>query len=712
MMNRTPPLSLAVVLSLFTVIFLAGTTPMAQETQPEETFIVKEIIISGNTEISEEEILNTLELKTDQETTKAEAENRLTAVKDMGVLKNVDTDLKTSDGQLTLEIEVQEYPVVKEIEFIGTSSLGDQKLKDILSKAGIKTGEPVDRNKVEQGIEDIVKEYEESGYPFVTAGDIDIGETLTVEIIEGKLSSLRIEGLKTVPEEVAINLVEIPKGEVIRLFDLQMTYVNLRGSPYFSNVEVAPARGYKQSDIILRWQLEERTLLEEEREGRRVEIDGNKVFSDGALQDLIRPLPSGKVNNYELLKALKPVYEKYVTSGYVYADLSLTGVENGTFKVEVTEGDIESINIKGNDRTSQKVITNKLNFSVGDPYNSDEAQNSRRRILDLGYFNEVNVEPAKTDEGLVLDLNIKEKTRLNSLNGGLTWSGGGLAGKLTVSTKNLFGIGQDVTLNINRGFSLDSKLGGSLDWKNVYYPSQFNFTKVSLYRDLESEFGSSLSRQGVKASFGFPFTGNLSLNMGYRAEWVSEGDDTDGSLTNIVNSDLVFDDRNNPNFPTSGSRGVLTIEKAGDFAPGVSFTKFKGEWRQYFELPKVNLIEDNTQVIALRSLSEVGFGVPLEYKSYVGGHSTLRGYGGFHTTNYSILNSEYRLELLENDFYITSFVDAGIVLDDIDDPDVLSSAGLELNLQMFGHLRIGAAWALEEDFEWFPTLYFGIGPIF
>ncbi len=711
-MNRTPPLSRTVLLSVFIVIFLGVTALMAQETQPEQTFTIKEINISGNSEISDEDILNELGLTVAQETTKTEVDEKLTAIKDMGVFKSVDTDVETSDGQLTLEIVVEEYPVIKEIEFIGTDSLGTQKLKDRLSEAGVRTGEVLNQDKLQTGLEDIVKEYEESGYPFVTAGDIETGETLRIEIIEGKLANVRIEGLKTVPEEVARDLVEIPKGKVIELFNLQKTYVNFSGSVYFSQVNLSPARGYKQSDIILRWQVTERTLLEGEREGNRVEIRGNTVFSTSTLQNLTNPLPAGKVNNYELLKALKPVYEKYVTSGYIFADISLVGVDNGVFKVEITEGDIEAININGNDRTAQRVIANKLNLSVGDPYNSSDAQNSRRRILNLGYFNEVKVEPSQTDGGLELGLDIKEKTQLNSLNGGLTWSNGGLAGKLSVSTKNLFGLGQDVSLNINRGFAVDSKLGGSIDWKNVYYPSQFNFTEVSLFRDLEDDFGSVLSRQGVKASFGFPFTGNLSLNMGYTAEWVSEDDDPDGSLTNIINADLVFDDRNNPNFPTSGSRGVLTIEKAGDFAPGVSFTKFKGEWRQYFELPKVNLIEENTQVIGLRSISGVGFDVPAEYRTYLGGHSTIRGYGSFPATNYSLANAEYRLQLLENSLYITSFFDAGLVLDDLEEPDVLTSAGLELNLQMFGHLRIGAAWAMEEDFEWFPTFYFGIGPIF
>lgn len=714
-MNKAPEIWIILMLTVVIAISATGVIGLAQEdvTGNQKKYVIKEISISGNKEITEAKIIKKLGVSVDREVTKADLNDKLQNLKEMGVFKNVNSSLETNNGNVTIQIEVEEYPVVKEIRFNGAKSVPVNKLKDILSQSGIKTGQVYDQNELNDAVKEITKEYESRGYLFVTVGDIEIGETLVIEIVEGKLASTRIEGLKTVPEKVARNLIDIPKGEVIKMRDLQMAYVNLRGSVYFQKVNLSPARGYKQSDIILRWQLTERNLLDEETAGSGITVEGNTVLSDGKVQNLIDPLPiGGKINNYQLLTALKPLYEEYMTSGYIYTDLTLEGVKDGTFQIEVTEGEVNSIKIEGNEWTDEKVITNKLNLSAGDPYKSSAAQNSKRRIQNLGYFDEVNLEPQQTENGLVLDVKIEEKKKLNSLHGGLTWSGGGLAGKFSASIKNLFGLGQDVSLSLNRGFTEDAKFGGSLDWKNVYYPSQFNFTKVSIFRDLETSGGSSISRQGIRGSFGVPFTGNLSLNMGYTAEWVSEEDDQDGSLTNIIDTDLIFDTRQNPQFPTSGSRGVLTIEKAGDFAPGVSFTKFTVGWRQYFQLPKVNLIEDKTQVLGFRSQSGIGFGVPDAYKTYLGGHSTLRGIGSFATTNYSLLNSEYRIQLLENNLYFTTFVDAGLTFDELDNPEFITSTGLEFNLQLFGHFRIGAAWPVKEDFSWMPTIYFGVGPIF
>lgn len=698
-------------ISMLMIVLLVSFACNAQNDDSQENFTIEKITISGNSEMTEKEIKDKLGLQESDVVTKSKVQEKISTLKDSGYFRKLEFSADTTEGNMTLEIKVEEYPVLREIEFEGVESIKSDKLREVLKKQGIKTGELINQNDLKKGLEKIVNKYNDEGYPFVTIGNIEIGETLNIKVIEGKLASIRIEGLDTVPKKVAKDLINIPVGETVKLEDLQKSYQNLQTSVYFSSIELSPARGYSQSDIILRWQLTERDLLSEPVEASKLVIKGNTVLSDKRIQNLIKPLlNSAEISNYVLLQSLEPVYDQYIFEGYVYLDFSSTEVKNNVITVKLAEGVVQSVNVKGNDRTAESIITNKLSLTEGTVYNTTDASNSRRRILNLGYFNDVTLEPKNTEDGVTLDLKIKEKNRLNSINGGLTWSNGGLAGKASLSTKNLFGLGQDLSVNIKRGFSLESKLGGSIDWKNVYYPEQFNFTKLSLYRNLSNN--SSISQQGVKATIGYPLSGNLSLNMSYNTEWVSNEGNLESPLTNILTGDLIYDNRNNPLFPTTGSRRSFSVEKAGDFAPGNSFTKFTGDWRQFSQLPTFDLFGKKRQTVGLRLRSGLGIEVPNLYKTGLGGPSTLRGYGGRLVDNYAFANAEYRLQLLENSLFVTTFVDSGIVFTNGSSRELLSSAGFEVNLQMFGHLRIGAAWPLNEDLGWVPTFYFGVGPTF
>jgi len=445
-------------------------------------------------------------------------------------------------------------------------------------------------------------------------------------------------------------------------------------------------------------------VLEGAVEGTKIKYTGNTLYSEEELMELTPDLPGGKLTNYDLLRALNEVYKKYSTAGYSFVDFSVEGGQGETVIIKVLEGKITDIKVEGNTNTARKVITNKILLSEGEVYDSRLVQDSRRKLLDLGYFAKVNPKPNRKSEGIELTFKVKEKTRLNSINGGVTWSDQGLAGRLQLSTKNLFGYGQDVSLRLNRRLALEGKFGGSLDWKNVYYPTGFNFTKLSLYRNVSSS-------QGVEASFGYPLTGKLSLNMGYTIDWLL-GENADGPPTNILSADLIYDDRNNPLFPTSGTKRSLKLEKAGDFAPGLSFSQLTFTGSYFQGLPTLNVAGEKKQTFGFNLKLGLGIDTPKNYQSEFGGKNSIRGVESSVANNFGFLNSEYRLQFIPNGLYLASFIDSGFELGPENDYDFKTSAGLEFNLQLFGHIRIGAAWTLSEELNYVPSFYFGMGPMF
>ncbi|MCF7876513.1 BamA/TamA family outer membrane protein [Candidatus Bipolaricaulota bacterium] len=676
-----------------------------QNEEGETQYILEEIELTGNENLSNSKVIEELGLNEGDKVRKTKVEDKVQSLKGSGFFRNVKSEMEVADGKLRLTLELQEYPVLNEYVFTGVNLINKGKLKKALKEAGVKKGEVINKKELNQGLKNISKKYEKKGYPLISTGKIQIDSSLKIEIVEGQLVSNRVEGLFSVPEETALGMIEVEKGSPVKFKDIQKSYQNLRNSIYFTSVELFPARGYKQSDIILRWKLRERTIIQEPVEAARVELTGNSLFSSAELLESAGKLPDGEVTNYDVLKALAPIYKKYVDKGYSYVDFSSRGVEDEGLVIKISEGVVSEIVIKGNTRTARRVIANKLRFSEGDVLNTDELVDSRRRLLNLKYFSKVEPKPERVDDGIKVVLNVEEKGRLNSVNGGLTWSDAGLGGNLKLSTKNLFGLGQDVSLNLSRKFSLDAKFGGSIDWKNVYYPSGFNFTKLSLYRNVDSN-------QGVRASFGYPLSGNLSLNMGYNADWILEDDDSKSSLTHILSADLIYDNRNNPMFPTSGTRRSLKIEKAGDFAPGLSFSQVTFTGSLFQGLPKINLAGEKKQTFAFNLELGLGIDTPKNYQPEFGGKNSIRGIDKGEASNYGFLNTEYRLQLLPGSLYVTSFVDSGLDFGSGDPFDFKASAGFEINLQLFGNLRIGGAWPLSEDFNYVPGFYFGVGTIF
>ncbi|MBS3787980.1 BamA/TamA family outer membrane protein [Candidatus Bipolaricaulota bacterium] len=697
-------LSIIIFLSTLVLLVSIGTTMRGQDEENETRYVVNKILLSGNEEVPNEEILTELGVEKGDSVSESKLEEKVNNLRDMGVFKTVESSIDVKDGKINLELELAEYPVLEEYEFSGVNLLNTRDLKKVLRDAGIKKGEVINKDKLDEGLKKIQEKYENNGYPFVSLGNIDIDATLSIEVIEGKLAGVRIEGLDTVPDEVALDTIEGEKGEPVRLRDLQRSYQNLQNSVYFTSVNLVPTRGYSRSDIILRWELTERKIVDEVVEGESLRLDGNTLYPSKELSQLTGEIPGGKLTNYDLLRVLKEVYDKYLRDGYRFVDFSLERVQGNTIIIGVFEGEITDIIIEGNKKTARKVISNKILLSEGEVFNSDLVEDSRRKTLDLGYFSEVKPEPTRTSEGIELTFTVKEKSKLNSINGGLTWSSSGLAGKMKLSTKNVLGLGQDISLNLKRNLKFDAKFGGSLDWKNVYYPSGFNFTKLSLYRNV----GSS---QGVKASFGYPLTGKLSLNTGYNADWIL-GDDSLSSITHILSADLVYDDRNNPIFPTAGTKRSLKLEKAGDFAPGLSFTQLTFTGSYFQGLPTLDVGGEKMQAFGFNLQLGLGMDAPKNYQTEFAGKNSIRGMGGEVASNYGFLNSEYRLQLLPGSLYITSFVDSGVKFKEDNNYDFKNSAGFEINLQMFGHLRLGAAWSISEDFNYVPSFYFGMGPIF
>ena len=74
--------------------------------------------------------------------------------------------------------------------------------------------------------------------------------------------------------------------------------------------------------------------------------------------------------------------------------------------------EIVAIQFSGNEVTRERVLLREMALAIGDPADPDSIARSRQAIADLGLFREVIIREQAAEEGLVLDVRVREKRYL------------------------------------------------------------------------------------------------------------------------------------------------------------------------------------------------------------------------------------------------------------------------------------------------------------
>jgi len=400
----------------------------------------------------------------------------------------------------------------------------------------------------------------------------------------------------------------------------------------------------------------------------------------------------------------------------------------------------------GRPRTDPQIILKELTLRPGDLVNQFRLAETYRRLLDLGYFQDVRFDfQPLGEDGYRLVLEVTEQDKLGSLNGGLSFSADGLIGQLSVNGKNLYGTGQDLSVQLDRGILGKAITNWSVDYKTRTLLDFAEYLQIKLFNNTSQERSPEpylLQRLGVESSLAYPWQG-IRTTFGWRLESFTkqfgvtggprrdpfeefEGqgqaldvdfasaageDETDEpsrverGLTNAVSLAVVHDSRNNPLFATRGGVHSARIERAGLFGVGTEdFLKLSSTLIQFFPT-----WEDQT--VALRAVGGLGMDLPAQEFFSLGGATSLRGIEPRRTPAMAFVNVEYRVQVAPMLVQLALFLDAGT-----DGTGAwFRSMGIEgrVNVPYLGWLRLALAWPLEEG--WTPENYrveVGFGPFF
>jgi outer membrane protein insertion porin family len=671
-------------------------------------------------------------------------------------------DKKGDDYQLTYVVVAKQ--TLTEIRVEGNKKFGNKKL---LKKVTSKVGDPLDERKLFTDAQAMKKLYEASGYhrttvEYKTVVNENTGRgSVTFEVTESpkvKIRDVVFEGAQAFSQGKLRRTIKTRRHW---MFSWLTSSGKLKDEQFEEDknklAEFYRDEGYidfEIRDIKFEYPTEKRMVIRfEVYEGKQykvgsVDFKGNELFTAdqisykwaGKKKGYMQMKPGGTFSPKALGEDIEAIQDFYASRGYIGKGSSdrirvnairTPNVEKGTMDVvyQVEEGEpsyVEKIEIKGNQKTKDKVIRRELAVTPGERFDMVRVKLSKERLEGLQYFNKVETEVEPTDvvnqKNLVIS--VEEGTPGNFYMGAGFSSIDSLFGYVGVTQGNfdLFnppyftGGGQKLRVQAQIGTRRKDYLISFIEpWfldRKLIFETDLYHRELSYLSDLFDE-----QRTGIKLGITRPlFNDYVRLGLNYTIEEVgliNVSDDASPTikeeeghrLVSKFGTTLSYDTRGGGMLPNRGQRTELSAELAGGpFGGETDFYRLNLRHSRYirgfFEGHVVELLAE-TGIIEEYGASTR---VPLFDRFFLGGANSLRGYkyrrvgprdnygepiGG---STYWWGTAEYSIPIIER-LRFALFYDVGMVYPQAYQYDFATyndnwGFGIRLNIPRMGPLKL------------------------
>lgn len=718
--------------------------------------VIRELTVEGNRRVQDAVILGRIRSSVGAPFSPSQTSEDLRSIFGLGFFDDVQLKVEDFEGGVKVTFVVVERPFIRDVEFAGNSRIGTSDLQD---KIALKLGTVYNPVEVQRAREKLTEAYEDEGHfevqitPEVEKfGDGDVKVVFTIN--EGRRINIDTivlrgnKGLKDKQIKEAMATKErqyfVLRGTVQRQRleeDMERImavyqdhgYVQARVERHDVAVDRDRARVTITIDVVEGAQyrvgvirLTGVSLLPEEELRRQLGFKTGDVFSRTALRDGVRNLT-----------------DLYSTIGRASVDvIPRTEQQAATttvdVTVEVTEGPevyVERINITGNTRSEDRILRREIPFVEGDLFTLQKLQRARQRLINLGYFDLVNVttQPGTDKTRIIVNVEVTERpTGIFSIGGGFS-SVDSFVGTLDISQNNFLGRGWQLSLRLRAGANSQQGIISFTEPWLFDRPLAAGFDLFNVRREFTEYDYDSL---GGTVRLSHPFAEYWRWQVSYRLtqDDISDISDTADPLlkeeegervTSAITLGLTRDSRDAVAAPTKGGLTVFTLDLAGfggdsRFIKGVaSTTYFRPIWFGH--------------ILSGRVEAGYGFGwsddpLPVFERFYLGGPNSIRSFkarrisptdddgnriGG---TTEVLGNLEYIVPLPFN-FRVAGFLDVGNVYGftrKFDITDTREAVGAGVRWQSpFGPIRIDYGVNLDRrKGEDFGTVQFSVGSPF
>ncbi len=639
-------------------VLLCGSVAFAETEQR-----IDQVAIKGNRRIESAAIANILKVKVGDPFFPEKVDADVRAIYKLGHFQDVKAETSTGEKGLVLTYLVTEKPVVRVITIEGNKELSLEKVRDALD---IKPNSIFSQKELAKGIRKVRKLYADEGYYLAEVqekvekrGENELN--LRITVTEGDkilIRQIRFDGnraftagklkksMETTEKWFMSWLTgagtykeEVLKNDTAAIADLYFNngYVNVKvGEP---KVELLPDKsglmvtiGITEGDQFRTGTIDFKGDLLESRDelAKRVKLKSGELFSRATLRMDIFTLT-----------------DLYADKGYAFANVNpLTRLNPEQKNVDLTfdfeKGEkvyIDRINISGNTKTRDKVIRRELKLAEGDLYGSTAIKKSKQNLMNLGFFEEANLATAKggSDNKLNLNVEVKEKpTGTFSIGGGYS-SLDGLIGQGSIQQANFLGLGLKMNVSASIGGKSQTYNLGLTD---PYFMDSRWTVGGDIYRTERQYIDYTRRATGGDIKAGYPLSDTVSSFFVYKYEEKQIYNQSQSLLDSIRNGLITTPEttattsaisaslnRNTTDYrldPTRGMTNSLSVEFAG-LGGTTRYLRYLGQSSYYIPAFWSAVFSAHA---TLGHIQALGKEIPIDEKFYLGGISTVRGYGG------------------------------------------------------------------------------------
>ena len=651
--------------------------------------VVQEIQIEGNQYIDTEEILQVIKSKVGDPFSEQRIIEDIQAIYDMGFFFNLSVLEEEEKDGVILIFQVEENKIVDGINFGGIDGKEVNQIKKLLT---FKENDLFNFIEVKKSKDKITQFYHKKGFltasvNIFTENDESNGYNVIIDIQKEKIIRIKrveIKGNSSFSDSRVNALIKTRYG---RFFDRQILEEDLERIVHFYQNHGYYFAYFESPDFEfseergIRWV----TVFLEIVEGKvffvsQIEIRGEiKVFSDSEIRSQFKPSAGEPFVPDYVRDSISSRHDKYGERGYSHVRIkSALDFEREGDKVsivlQIEEGPqvrIGKIRIEGNELSQERIFKHAFTLREGDIFNTEKAREGWRRLYNLGFFENVEIEPIAVSPSVVdLVIRVKELERAGQFYvGGGYNSASGLQGEIQFFKDNLWGEGKKISIDWQFGEKKDEYNITYLDrwWGNTSIQLEPRiYSRKDIYNNVDG--GYEKRTTGVEMKVGKPIWKFSNVYISLRDERVHVhegiGGETSEEDVEKISHGLTFMLNRNTQVRDEafnayrGSHSYISAYITGGPVLGgeLTFTKYRGEWRGY--LRKSSFWK--YPIVAFRLRAEIGENLPVYEKFHIGGMGTLRGYSENEFIGEEVILGSFELRLpLDKKFLTYLFADTG-----------------------------------------------------
>jgi outer membrane protein insertion porin family len=643
----------------------------APKAVPTPNLRVVKLQFRGNRKVEDDAIKVNLKTTPGVTLTQETVRDDVRAIWKMGYFEDVQVEVIEAKGGSVVTFVLREKPAINKIYVAGNDEVSLSKINEVLD---IKKDQILDLAKIKKNVEKIKDAYTEKGFYMAEVSyEIKRDSSATVDVWFHVRENAKVEvrrvnfvGNHAIADDELRDVISTHEGNILSIVTSAGTY---REDVFQRDLLLLQAHywdhGYVQVKVgnpLVELSPDKQSMY------ITISIDEGPQYHLGKVDvtgDLLMPkefflsrvsVKTGEIfNRSKLSDDLQKLTDYYKDRGYAYVNATPTTPVNEKTRIvdvyfEIQKGElvtINRINIRGNNKTRDKVMRREMRIVEGDIYNQSLLDYSKKRVNALGYFEKVDMSTKRADSDDKMDVNFEVAERPT----GTFQIGAGFSSvenfiaQAQVSQNNLFGRGQLLTLQLQYSGLRQLYL---LQFQDLYFlDSNWTFG-FNLFRQDQFLFSFVRNSKGGSLTWGYLLAEDTRLLLTYTLEDV--GVSTSGfsslfstsviqptqigSIANLLRSGITssgtallsYDSRDNRLFPTRGWYNTIKGEVADPyfiFSQNI-FTRYEAVARAFYPLwgPFVLRLKGDVGLISSRD----DRGVPIFERYFVGGIYDIRGF--------------------------------------------------------------------------------------